>query len=400
MSEQERFDRRGFLKGSAAIAGATAVGTLVPAGLVRAQASKLRVGLMLPYTGTFAQLGTGVTNGFKLAVAEQGGKFGGREIEYFVVDDESNPGKAPENANKLIQRDKVDILIGSVHSGVSLGMAKVARETGALWIVPVSLANEITGPLCAPNIFRASFSSWQTDFPLGKILMQRGHKKVVHITWNYVTGQENLAGFKEGYEKEGGKIIKELFVPFPQVEFQPLLTEIASIKPDAVVAWFAGAGSAKFLKDYQASGLKGKIPLFGSGYLTDGILDAVGNAAEGVETTFPYADGLDFKKDKAFRLAYAKMFKLQPDTAAMLGYDTAQLFAAGVNAVKGDVANKPGMIKAMETAKIDSPRGAWTLSKAHNPVQDVYLRKVVGNENKVVGIAAKALADPAHGCKA
>jgi len=396
MSEQDQFDRRGFLKGSAAIAG----GALLPTGFARAQSSKLRVGLMLPYTGTFAQLGIGVTNGFKLAVAEHGGKFGGREIEYFIVDDESNPGKAPENANKLIQRDKVDILIGSVHSGVSLGISKVARESGTLWIIPVSLANELTGPLCAPNIFRTSFSSWQTNYPLGKVLMERGHKKVVHITWNYVTGQENLAGFKEGYEKAGGKIIKELFVPFPQVEFQPLLTEIASIKPDAVVGWFAGAGAAKFLKDYQASGLKGKIPLFGSGYLTDGILEAVGDAAQGVETTFPYADDLDIKKDKAFRLAYVKAFKMQPDTATMLGYDTAQLFAAGVNAVKGDVANKKGMIKAMETAKIDSPRGVWHMSKAHNPVQDVYLRKVVGQENKMVSIAAKALADPARGCKA
>ena len=99
-------------------------------------------------------------------------------------------------------------------------------------------------------------------------------------------------------------------------------------------------------------------------------------------------------------MAYAKAYKLQPDVYAVQGYDAGQLLAAGLEAVKGDIANKAGVIKAMESAKIDSPRGQWTLSKAHNPVQDMYLRKVVGKQNKVMGVAWKALADPARGCKA
>ena len=394
-----QFDRRDFLKSGAALGGAAALGGLWPS-LAIGQQAKLKIGLMLPYTGTFAPLGVAITNGFKLAVDELGGKLGGREVEYFTVDDESNPAKAPENTNKLIQRDKVDVLVGTVHSGVAMGMAKIVREAGTLWLNPNAGADEVTGPLCAPHIFRTSFSNWQTTHALGKVLKERGHKTAVFITWKYAAGEQMMAGFKEGFEKEGGKLVKELYLPFPQVEFQALLTEIASIKPDAVVAFFAGGGAAKFLKDYQAAGLKGKIPLFGSGFLTDGVLDAVGDAGEGVETTLHYADGLDTKKDKAFRLAYAKTFKLQPDVYAVQGYDAGQLLAAGIDAVKGNVGDKAGMIKAMEAAKIDSPRGPWTLSKAHNPVQDMYLRKVVGKENKNMGIAWKALADPARGCKA
>jgi branched-chain amino acid transport system substrate-binding protein len=400
MQEKSNYDRRGFLLGSTALAGATAAGTLLPAGPAAAQQGKIKVGFMLPYTGTFAQLGVAITNGFKLAVDERGGKLGGREIEYFTVDDESNPAKAPENVNKLVQRDKVDVVVGTVHSGVAMGMAKVVRESGTLWINPNAGAADVTGPLCAPNIFRTSFSNWQTTYALGKVLKSRGIKTSVFITWKYAAGEEAMGGFKEGFEAEGGKMLKELYLPFPQVEFQALLTEIASIKPDAVACFFAGGGAAKFLKDYQAAGLKGKIPLYGSGFLTDGVLDAVGDAAEGVETTLHYADGLDTKKDKAFRLAYAKTFKLQPDVYAVQGYDAGQLLAAGLDAVKGNVADKPGMIKAMEAAKIDSPRGPWTLSKSHNPVQDMYLRKVVGKENKSMGVAWKALADPARGCKA
>ncbi|MCF8149660.1 MAG: ABC transporter substrate-binding protein [Burkholderiaceae bacterium] len=393
-------DRRGFLRGSSAIAGATAAGVLLPTHFAFGQQAKIKVGLMLPSTGTFAALGAAITNGFKLAIDERGGKLGGREIEYFLVDDESNPAKAPENTNKLVQRDKVDVVIGTVHSGVVMGMAKVLKDSGTLWINPNGGAGAMTGPLCAPNFFRSSFSNWQTTHALGKVLKAKGHKNAVFITWKYAAGEEMLEGFKEGFEKEGGKLTHELFVPFPQVEFQALLTEIASIKPDAVVAFFAGGGAAKFLKDYQAAGLKGKIPLYGAGFLTDGVLEAVGDAAEGVETTLHYADGLNTKKDNAFRLAYAKTYKLQPDVYAVQGYDAGQLLVAGLEAVKGDIGNKVGVIKAMEAAKIDSPRGQWTLSKAHNPVQDMYLRKVVGKENKVQGVAWKALADPARGCKA
>ncbi|MCX7173019.1 MAG: ABC transporter substrate-binding protein [Proteobacteria bacterium] len=399
------YNRRDFLKSSAALAafsGASVAGALLPVSLAQAQgvAAKIRVGLMLPYTGTYTQLGVAIENGFRLALAERGGKFAGRELEFFKVDDESDPPKAAENANKLVQRDKAEVIIGTVHSGVAMGIAKVVRESGTLWINPNAGADDVTGALCAPNIFRTSFSNWQTTHALGKVMKAKGHKTAVFITWKYAAGEQMMVGFKEGFEKEGGKLVKELYLPFPQVEFQALLTEIANIKPDAVVAFFAGGGAAKFLKDYQAAGLKGKIPLYGSGFLTDGVLDAVGDAAEGVETTLHYADGLNTKKDNAFRLAYVKAYKLQPDVYAVQGYDAGQLLAAGLEAVKGDMNNKAGLIKAMESAKIDSPRGQWTLSKSHNPVQDMYLRRVVGKENKVVNVAWKALADPARGCKA
>ncbi len=389
-----QYNRRNFLKGGAAVAGAA----LLPTAGAQAK-GKVKVGLMLPYTGTFAQLGVAIENGFRLALSERGGKFGGREIEFYKVDDESDPAKAPENANKLIQRDKVDVLVGTVHSGVQMGIVKVVRESGTLHIIPNAGADAATGAMCAPNIFRTSFSNWQPPYPLGKILMDRGLKNAVFITWKYGAGEESLGGFRDGYTKAGGKIVKELFLPFPNVEFQALLTEIAAIKPDAVVCFFAGGGAAKFIRDYAAAGLKGKIPLFGAGFLTDGILDAVGDSAQGIETTLHYGDGIETKRNKDFRLAYAKTFLLQPDVYAVQGYDAGLLLAAGLDAVKGDIGNKVGMIKAMEAAKIDSPRGLWTMSKAHNPIQDIYLRKVVGKENKVIGVAHKALADPARGCK-
>ncbi len=390
--------RRHLLTRSAAIVGAASTGLLLPE-IARAQSNKIRVGLMLPYTGTFAQLGVAIENGFRMALAEQGGKLGGREVEFFKVDDESDPSKGVENATKLVQRDKVDVLVGTVHSGVQMGIHKVARESGVLSLIPNAGVHAATRALCAPNVFRTSFSNSQPTRALGKVMVDKGHKNAVWITWKYAAGDEALEGFKEGFLAAGGTIIKEMSLPFPNVEFQAFLTEIASLKPDAVACFWAGGGAAKFIKDYAAAGLKDKIPLYGSGFLTEGVLDAAGPAAEGIITTMHYSDSLDTARNKAFRLAYAKSFKAQPDVYAVQGYDTGLLLVQGANAVKGDLANKAALYAAMEGARIDSPRGMWTMSKAHNPVQDIYIRKVENKENKVIGVAAKALADSGAGCK-
>jgi branched-chain amino acid transport system substrate-binding protein len=387
--------RRAFIARSGAVAAATTL----HAPFIHAQPAKIKVGMMLPSTGAFAPLGAAITNGFRMAVAERGGKLGGREIEYFTVDDESNPAKAPENTNRLVQRDKVDVLIGTVHSGVALGMAKIARETNTLLLIPNAGADDITGPMCSPNIFRTAFSNWQPIHPIGKVMADRGHKTAVWISWKYAAGDESLRSFKEGFEKTGGKVVKELGLPFPNMEFQPLLAEIAAIKPDAVACFFAGPGAAKFIADYAAAGLKGKIPLYGSGFLTDGVLQAVKEQAQGIMTTLHYADSLPSKRDQEFRTRYAVQYKLQPDVYAVQGYDTGLVLAQALESVKGDIGNRKGIVSALEGIKVDSPRGTWTMSKAHNPIQDVYLRRVEGEQNKYVSVAWKALADPARGCR-
>ncbi|WP_108646241.1 ABC transporter substrate-binding protein [Polynucleobacter rarus] len=368
-------------------------------GAAQAQnAPKLKVGMMLPYSGTFASLGNAIDNGFQLYVKEQGGKIGGREITYVRVDDESEPSKATDNINKLIKRDNVDVVIGTVHSGVAMAMAKVAKESGTLLIIPNAGADIITGPMCAKNIFRSSFSNSQPGYAMGEVAAKKGLKNAMTITWKYAAGDESVKGFKESFEKGGGKVTKELNLPFPNVEFQALLTEIAAAKPDVVYSFFAGAGAVKFVKDYAAAGLNKTIPLYGAGFLTDGTLDAQGDSAKGMLTSLHYADGLNTKRDNAFRLAYAKEFKLQPDVYAVQGYDAAQMLAIGLNATAGDVSKKDDFAKAVTAATIDSPRGPFKLSKAHNPIQDFYLREVQGKENKSIGIASKALADPGRGC--
>jgi branched-chain amino acid transport system substrate-binding protein len=390
-------NRRTFVSRGAA-AGALAIG--MP--FIRpsyAQSGPLKLGVLLPYSGTYAPLGEAITRAMELYVKQQGGKLAGRDVTFIKLDDESAPPKATELTTKLVQGEKVDVLFGTVHSGVAMAMVKVARDTNTMLIIPNAGANDATGPACAPNIFRTSFSNWQTTFPMGKVMADAGIKNVATITWRYTAGAEMIGAFAENFTKNGGKIVEDLTVPFPEVEFQALITRIATLKPDAVFSFFAGGGAVKFVKDYAAAGLNKTIPLYGAGFLTDGTIDAQGEAANGIKTTLHYADNLDNAANVAFLKAFKAKTGKDGDIYAVQGFDGAALLDIGLTAVGGDFAARDKMVAAMGAAKIDSPRGPLTFNKAHNPIQNIYLREVRNGRNELISVAQASVDDPARGCK-
>jgi branched-chain amino acid transport system substrate-binding protein len=389
-----RQNRRRFL----ALAGAGAASAFVPARFAIGQQAKLKLGLMLPYSGTYAALGANITDALKLRITEGGGKLGGRDIEYVQLDDESNPAKGRDNAARLLTRDRVDILIGTVHSGVALAMAQVAREENKFLVIPNAGANDLTRRSCAPILFRTSFSNWQPAFPCGQVAIADGKRKAVVMTWNYPAGQESSAGFKESFTAGGGQVVKEILIDFPQVEFQAGLTDIAAQQPDCVYAFFAGAGALKFMRDYAAAGLQGRIPLYHPGFLTDGVMREAGAAANGVKGTLHYADDLPNELNRAFRPRFKTATTRDADVYAVQGYDTGTFLIKGLEAVHGDVAAQRPLIQAFRGATIESPRGTFTLSPQGNPVQDIYLKAVENGEEKYVRTVSQRLADPGTGC--
>jgi branched-chain amino acid transport system substrate-binding protein len=388
-----RVGRRNMLKGGAALAAAAAI----PSGWALGQTKPLKVGLMLPYSGTYARLGENITIAIELLIAEKGGKLGGREVQIIKLDDESRPELAPQNADRLIKRDRADVLIGTVHSGVQMGIHKVVQETGTLTIIPNAGNDEVTRELCAKNVFRVSFSNWQSAYGMGLALGKRGVTKAAFVTWDYAAGHQMKSGFKEGLEKAGGQLVQTLTVKFPDTNFQPLLAQLPGLGVETVGAFFAGGGAVQFVKEYAAAGIK--MPLCGPGFLTEGTLAAQGAAADGIETALHYGDGLDNPKNLAFRKAFKENAGREADVYAVQGYDAGQLLAIGLEAVKGRLDDEASLHKAMENARIDSPRGPIAMSPQHNVVHNIYLRKVTAGENKVIGTAAEQLADPGTGCK-
>ncbi|HMN55751.1 MAG TPA: ABC transporter substrate-binding protein [Ottowia sp.] len=382
-----------------AAAGVLGSGRALAQGPAAADKDKLKVGLMLPYSGTYAKLGEAIENGMRMAVAEKGGRLAGRDVEWIKLDDESEPKKADANARRLAVQDKVDVIVGTVHSGVQMAMQKVVAETGTLTLIPNAGVHAVTRGACLPNVFRTSFTMAQPTVALGQAMIERKARRAVWVTWDYSAGADSLEGFREGYVKAGGTIVKELKVPFPSTDFSAVLAEITQLKPDAVACFFAGAGAAKFMQDYAKAGLQYSIPLYGSGFLTEGVLDGAGVAAEGIVTTLHYSNLLPTVRNGEFRYNYRRAFKHEPDVYAMQGYDTGLLLRHGLEAVQGDMSQRNRLYGALESASIDSPRGKWRMGRAHNPVQDIYLRTASAGENRLIGVAARGLEDAGTGCK-
>ncbi len=364
-----------------------------------AQPAPLKIGLMLPFSGTFAALGENIAAAFELCLKEQSGKFGGRAVTIVRLDDESDPAKAPANVNRLLGRDNVDIMVGTVHSGVVMALVQAAREKEVPLVIPNAGNVAATRDLCSPYVFRSSFSNWQPAFGMGKALAAKGVKKAAWVTWDYAAGKESGEGFRDGLKSGGAELTHVLTLPFPETNFQPILAQIPGLGVEAVGSFFAGGGAIQFVKDYAGAGLREKVPLCGSGFLTEGVLKAQGAAAEGIQTALHYGDGLDNVKNLAFRTLFKATTGRDADVYAVQGYDAAQMLMVGLDATKGDAAAIKPLAAAIRSAKIDSPRGAFTLSASHNPVQTIWLREAKNGENKVIGPAAEALADPGTGCK-
>jgi branched-chain amino acid transport system substrate-binding protein len=182
--------RRKVLKG---LGSAAALGAIGFPAIVRSQGAKIKIGLMLPYSGTFSIYGESITNSFRMAMDESAARIG-REVEYVRLDDESDPAKATDNINRLVTRDKVDVVIGTVHSGVAAGMLRITKESGVMHIIPNAGLAQATGALCAPNIFRTSFSNWQAGYGMGAVMAKRPQaKNVVTLSWRYAAGEESVA---------------------------------------------------------------------------------------------------------------------------------------------------------------------------------------------------------------
>ena len=217
-------NRRSFLKSAGATLGLAAATSFTPTRFAIAANAPVKVGIMLPFTGVYAALGSNIADGMTMRIDEAGGTLGGRPIEYVKVDSEAAPPKAVDNATKLVKGKGVDFVIGPVHSGVGMAMTKVmAKAPQTIMVVPNAGADQLTGAACAPNIFRTSFSNWQTGYSLGHEVFARGHKKVVTLSWNYGAGQQITGGFSEAFQAAGGDAPEAMFVDFPSVEFQAVL---------------------------------------------------------------------------------------------------------------------------------------------------------------------------------
>ncbi len=334
---------------------------------------KLKVGVIATLSGPPAVLGQQLRNGFNLAVKTLGGKLGGREVEVIIADDELKPDVAVTKVKALVDRDKVEFVVGPIFSNILGAIMKPVTEGGAILISPNAGTSNFAGKDCNPNFFVTSYQNDQVFGVSGKHAQDTGIKKVFLMAPNYQAGKDALAGFKAFFK---GEIADEVYVPLNQLDFSAELAKIAAAKPDAVYVFLPGGMGVNFVKQFRQAGLADSVKFLSAFTVDELTLPAQQDAALGFFGGSNWAPDLDNPQNKAFVAAYEKEFGAVPATYAFQAYDAALLIDSAVRQVNGNVANREALRAALMKADFKSLRGAFRFNTNHYPIQDFYLVKV------------------------
>ena len=344
----------------------------------------------MPYTGTLSVIGQDTTRGFELALAQSASKVGMREIRLIKEDDEAKPSTGLAKTRKLVESDRVDVLVGPVSSAVALAMEPYVRQQEIPLIIPVAVTRELTAAGRAnPFTFRLIETTDQANFPMGQwVYRHTPYRKVIVMATDFVAGHHSVEAFMAGFKAAGGEIVKEIYAPLGTGDYGPFLALATGVQADAVYAWFAGADSIRFVRQYHDAGLAARLPLLGYNTLVDDIvLPAIGEAAIGIVSVGHYSATLDRPENRAFVAEYERRYSgAWPTRYSELGYASAQLFLAAIDSLKGEVGNRASFREALRHAisKIHPPRGPVQFDSYQQVVTSIYIMKVERREGQLV----------------
>jgi branched-chain amino acid transport system substrate-binding protein len=357
---------------------------------------KLKIGIIATLSGPPAVLGQQLRNGFNLAVKNLNGKLGGRDVEVIVADDELKPDLAVNKVKTLVERDKVDFVVGPIFSNILAAIMKPVTDGGAILISPNAGTSNFAGKECNPNFFVTSYQNDQVFAVSGKHAQDTGIKKVFLMAPNYQAGKDALAGFKAFFK---GEIADEVYVPLNQLDFSAELAKIAAAKPNAIYVFLPGGMGVNFVKQFRQAGLADNITFLSAFTVDESTLPAQQDAALGFFGGANWAPDLDNPQTKSFVAAYEKEFGAVPATYAFQAYDAALLIDSAVRQVQGNVSNREALRAAMMKAEFNSLRGGFKFNANHYPIQDFYLVKVAKRpdgkfETQIVKKVFENYADP------
>jgi branched-chain amino acid transport system substrate-binding protein len=338
-----------------------------------AHADDLKVGFISTLSGPPAVLGGQARNGFQLAIKDLNGKLGGVNTQVFVADDELKPDVAVTKVKALIDRDKVDFVVGPIFSNILGAIEKPVTEAGVFLISPNAGSSAFAGKDCNKNFFVTSYQNDQVHEVLGQYAQDSGMKKVIIVVPNYQAGKDAAAGFKHKFT---GDILDEIYVPLGQLDYSAELSRIAAAKPDAVFGFIPGGMGVNFVKQYRQAGLADKITFLSAFTVDESTLPAQQDAALGMLAGSNWAPNLDTPQNKKFVEEYLKEYNAVPATYAFQAYDAAMLIDSAVKAVNGNLGDKDALRAALKKADFKSLRGAFKFNNNHYPIQNFYLTKV------------------------
>jgi branched-chain amino acid transport system substrate-binding protein len=336
---------------------------------------KVKIGFISTFSGPAGGIGADMKNSVELALDHLGRKVGGLDTEIIYGDDQFKPDVGKQVADEMLKKHHVNFVSGVIWSNVMLAVAPTVTGAGTLMVGTNAGPHELAGELCNELFFTTSWQNDETPEAMGKYMSDAGINDVYIMAPNYAAGKDMLTGFKRTFK---GRISDEIYTRMGQTDYQAEISQLRAKKPKAVMVFYPGGMGIQFMKQYSEAGLRGQFPLYSVFTLDELSIPAVKHAALGQYETRIWSPDLKNPANEKFVSGYKKKYggKL-PSFYGAQSYDGIMLIDSAVRAVKGNLADKKGMVAAMRKANFNSVRGKYSYGHNHFPIENFYLLKAV-----------------------
>lgn len=355
-----------------------------------------KVGLLTTLSGPGAAIGAEIRDGFELGLNHSGGKLGGVDVALTVLDDQQKPMEGRQAVDRLVKRDKVDVITGMAFSNVLLPVMPTILNSDTIYISANTGPADYAGERCHPNFFSVSWQNEDIPAAMGKYVTDQAHKKVYLIAPNYPGGRESIEGFKRLFK---GEIADEVYVKVGQMDYAAELAQMRASGADAVFFFLPGGMGVSFIKQLINSGLSTQLAVYTPGFSADqDTIAAIGESMKGMANAAQWSPDLDNPVNKRFVADFEKAYGRLPSMYASQGYDAALLLDGALKADPKAATDREALRKALRSAPFESVRGAFAFNNNQYPVQTYYMREVAPNDkgqmsNKIVSTVFEQFQD-------
>ncbi len=351
----------------------------------------VKIGLIMPYSGQFADAATQMDNAIKLWVKQNGDTVAGRKLEFIRKD---TGGIAPDVAKRLAQelvvRDNVDILAGFVLTPNAMAAGDVSQQAKKFMVVMNAATSIITTK--SEFMVRTSLTTPQLNGALGTwAVKSAGVKKVYSMVSDFGPGLDAEAAFIKAFKEAGGEVVGQVKFPVANPDFSAFVQRAKDLNPEAIYVWVPGGAQPGAIgKAFAERGIDArKTKVLGQLELTDpNAIKSMGEAALGMMVASHYDAAQDTPLNQKFASSYQAEYKRAPDYFSIGGWDGMHLIAEVLKKTGGKT-DGGAMIAAAKGMKWESPRGPISIDpETRDIIQNVYIRRTdkVGSEIKNVQI--------------
>jgi branched-chain amino acid transport system substrate-binding protein len=316
----------------------------------------IKIGVILPLTGSSAGVAQDLLRGIQLAFSENGNTVSGRKVEIVTADDQNTPATALTEARRLVENDKVSLLMGSLNSSVALTLLPYAVRSQVPYIT-TTIAAEITGSKKSPYAFRSAAAAGQMERPLAWLLHRRGFKSVILMGSDYVAGHDSTGMVGAQFTALGGSIVKSIFPPQGDTDYGPYFSTLGDAKADLIYGYFFGGDTLRFVRQYRSFGVTQQLAMSASTISAAGVAQSLGKDVDGILTAELWSPTLTDPLTIAFEKSFQKAYGDSPQATARSGYVEGRLVVTAIGILKGNVPNGLAFAQALHDSHFKEPGG-------------------------------------------